>query len=75
MRLYLPADHRAFLAELNRFGQQMRTSILGHPDQRQAAETMKAYNRVIDAVQKFRSGHVRVVALYITTQQRKGEKS
>ena len=75
MRLYLPADHRAFLAELNRFGQQMRTFILGHPDRKKAAETITAYNRVIGAVQKFRSGHIRVVALYVTAQQRKGEKS
>jgi len=75
MRLYLPADHRAFLTELNQFGQQMRTFVLSHPDRKQVAETMKAYNRVIDAVQRFRSGHIRVVALYVTTQQKKGEKS
>ena len=75
MRLYLPADHRAFLEELNRFGQQMRTFILDHPDRELSAETMEAYNRVIGAMQKFRSGHIRIVALYVTTQQRKGEKS
>ena len=75
MRLYLPADHRTFIEELNQFGQQMRTFILDHPDREQAAETMEAYNRVIDAMRKFRSGHIRIVALYITTQQRKGEKS
>jgi len=75
MRLYLPADHRAFLEELNRFGQQMRTFILDHPDREQVAETVEAYNRVIDAMRNFRSGHIRVVALYVTTQQRKGEKS
>jgi indoleamine 2,3-dioxygenase len=75
MRLYLPADHRNFLEELNRFGQQMRTFILDHPDRELAAETMEAYNRAIDAMQKFRSGHIRIVALYVTVQQRKGEKS
>ena len=75
MRLYLPVDHRAFLEELSRFGQQMRTFIFEHPDWEQAAETMEAYNRVIDAMRRFRSGHIRVVALYVTTQQRKGEKS
>jgi indoleamine 2,3-dioxygenase len=75
MRLYLPADHRAFLEELNRFGQQMRKFILDHPDREQAAETMEEYNRVIDAMRKFRSGHIRVVALYVTTQQKGGEKS
>jgi tryptophan 2,3-dioxygenase len=75
MRLYLPADHRSFLEELSRFGQQMRAFILDHPDREQAAETMEAYNKVIDAMGKFRSGHIRVVALYLTTQQRKGEKS
>ena len=74
MRLYLPADHRAFLEELNRFGQQMRKFILEHPDRKQAAETMEAYNRVIDAMRGFRSGHIRIVALYVTTQRR-GEKS
>ena len=75
MRLYLPADHRAFLEELNRFGQQMRTFILDHPDRELSAGTMEAYNRAIDAMQKFRSGHIRIVALYVTTQRRKGEKS
>ena len=75
MRLYLPADHRAFLEELNRFGQQMRTFILNHPDRELVAETVEVYNRVIDAMQKFRSGHIRIVALYITAQQRRGEKS
>jgi len=75
MRLYLPADHRAFLEELGRFGQQMRSFILNHPDREQATGTTEAYNRVIDAMQKFRSGHIRIVALYVTTQQRKGEKS
>ena len=75
MRLYLPADHRGFLEALNRFGQQMRAFILNHPDREQAAETMEAYNRVIDAMQKFRSGHIRIVALYVTAQRRKGEKS
>ena len=75
MRLYLPADHRTFLEELNRFGQQMRAFILDHPDREQATETMEAYNRVIDAMQKFRSGHIRIVALYVTAQQRKGERS
>jgi len=75
MRLYLPADHRAFLEELNRFGQQMRTFILDHPDRELSVKTMEAYNRAIDAMQKFRSGHIRIVALYVTAQQRKGEKS
>ena len=75
MRLYLPADHRAFLEELNRFGQQMRSFILDHPDRELAAETMEAYNRVIEAMQQFRSGHIRIVALYVTAQQRRGEKS
>ncbi|KAF9647883.1 Indoleamine 2,3-dioxygenase [Thelephora ganbajun] len=75
MRLYLPADHRAFLNELNRFGQQIREFILDNPDREQAAETMEAYNRVIDAMRKFRSGHIRTVALYVTTQQGKGGKS
>ena len=75
MRLYLPADHRAFIEELNRFGQQMRTFILDHPDRERAAQTMEAYNGVIEAMQKFRSGHIRIVALYVTAQQGKGEKS
>ena len=75
MRLYLPADHRAFIEELNRFGQQMRTFILDHPDRERAAQTTEAYNRVIEAIKKFRSGHIRIVALYVTAQQRKGEKS
>jgi len=75
MRLYLPADHRAFLEELSQFGQQMRAFILDHLDRAQAAETMEAYNRVIDAMRRFRSGHIRVVALYVTAQQRKGERS
>lgn len=75
MRLYLPADHRAFLQELNRFGRQMRTFILDHPDRELATETMEAYNKVIDAMQKFRSGHIRIVGLYITAQKKKGENS
>jgi hypothetical protein len=53
----------------------MRAFILDHPDREQAAETMEAYNKVIDAMGKFRSGHIRVAALYLTTQQRKGDKS
>lgn len=75
MRLYLPADHRSFLGELSLFGQKMRGFILGHPDGELVAETVKAYNKVIEALQEFRSGHIRLVALYITTQQRIGEKS
>ena len=75
MRLYLPNSHRAFLEELSRFGQQMRAFILDHPDREQSAETMEAYNKVIDAMQKFRGGHIRIVGLYVTAQQRKGEKS
>ena len=74
MRLYLPADHRTFLEGLSRFGQRMRAFILDHPDWDQAAETMSAYNRVIDAMRRFRSGHIRVVALYVTVQQKNGEK-
>ena len=34
---------------------------------------MEAYN--IDAMRRFRSGHIRVVALYVTTQQRMGERT
>ena len=75
MRLYLPADHRTFLEELSRFGEQMRAFILNHPDRKQVTETMGAYNRVIDAMRRFRNGHIRVVALYVTAQQRNGEKS
>ena len=75
MRLYLPADHRAFLEELSQFGEQMKNFILDHPDRELAGETMKAYNRVIEAMGRFRSGHIRTVALYITAQQKKGEKS
>ena len=75
MRFYLPADHRAFLEQLGRFGQQMRAFILDHPDREQAAETAEAYNRVIEAMRRFRSGHIRVVALYVTAQQREGGKS
>ena len=54
MRLYIPADHRAFLEDLSRFGQCMRVSILDHPDRKQAVGTMEAYNRVIDTMRKFR---------------------
>ena len=39
-RLYLPANHRVFIEELNRFGQQMRTFILDHPDRERAAQTI-----------------------------------
>ena len=72
MRFYLPADHRAFLEELNRFGQQMRSLILNHPDRELATEMAVAYNSVIEAMGKFRSAHIRIVALYITTQQGRG---
>lgn len=75
MRLYLPADHRTFLEELSRFGQRMRSFILGHPDRELARETMEAYNSVIEEMGEFRSGHIRIVALYITAQKREGEKS
>lgn len=75
MRLYLPADHRAFLEELNPFGQQMRSFILDHPDRELAARTMEAYNGVIEGMRKFRSGHIRVVALYVSAQLKRGEKS
>ena len=75
MRLYLPADHRAFLEELDLFGRQMRSFILDHPDREPAGRTLEAYNRVIEALQKFRSGHIRIVALYVSAQQRKGENS
>lgn len=75
MRLYLPADHRVFLEELSRFGQQMRDLIIGHPDRELATETMKAYNGVIEAMRKFRCGHIRIVALYVTTQRKAGENS
>ena len=74
MRLYLPADHRAFLEELSQFGREMRSFILNHPDRELAAEAMEAYNRVIDAMREFRSGHIRIVALYVTAQQQRGEK-
>lgn len=75
MRLYLPADHRSFLEELNLFGQKMREFILGHPDRELVAETVEAYNKAIEALQEFRSGHIRLVALYVTAQQRIGERS
>lgn len=75
MRLYLPADHRSFLEELNQFGQRMRNFILDHSHLELVTETTKAYNRVIKAMQEFRTGHIRIVALYVTTQQGGGEKS
>ena len=57
--------------ELSRFGQRMRVSILDYPDREQVAGMIEAYN--VDAMRRFRSGHNRVVALYVTTQQRIGE--
>lgn len=75
MRLYLPAAHRVFLEELNEFGQRMRDFILYHPHWKLASVTAKAYDRVIEAMRNFRSGHIRIVALYITAQTRRDEKS
>ena len=75
MRLYLPADHRAFLEELNRFGRQMRGLILSHPDRKLATEAMKAYNRAIEAMRQFRNTHIQIVARYVTAEQKGGEKS
>ncbi|KAF8340479.1 Indoleamine 2,3-dioxygenase [Cantharellus anzutake] len=52
--LYMPRHHRAFLSYLSK-----------HVDQPKLKE---AYNSAVDALKRFRDGHIRIVTLYIIAQ-------
>ncbi|KAI8989732.1 Indoleamine 2,3-dioxygenase [Trametes punicea] len=62
MRRYMPAEHRTYLAALsNRSLRQIveRTPALRGP-----------YNAAVDALKRFRDGHIRIGTLYIISQAR-----
>ena len=69
MRAYMPADHRAFLADM-----EARPSIAAfcakHGDGDAANGLKAAFNAVVDALATFRTAHIGIVARYIIAQQR-----
>ncbi|OSD08547.1 Indoleamine 2,3-dioxygenase [Trametes coccinea BRFM310] len=62
MRRYMPAEHRAYLAQLQT--QSLRELVQRTPSLR------APYNAAVEALKKFRDGHIRIGTLYIISQAR-----
>ena len=65
-RLHMPRKHRLFLEWLEE--QPSLRQYIIHSNQKKLKET---YNQCIKAIEKFRSGHIQIVALYILAQKNK----
>ncbi|KAI0372966.1 Indoleamine 2,3-dioxygenase [Pilatotrama ljubarskyi] len=62
MRRYMPAEHRAYLAQLRK--RSVRDMVLRMPSLREP------YNAAVEALKRFRDGHIRIGTLYIISQAR-----
>ncbi|KAI0647365.1 Indoleamine 2,3-dioxygenase [Trametes meyenii] len=62
MRRYMPAEHRAYLAQLGR--RSVRSVVENTPS------LIPHYNAAVDALKQFRDGHIRIGTLYIISQAR-----
>lgn len=62
MRRYMPAEHRVYLAELAK--RPVRDVVLRTP------ALCGPYNAAVDALKRFRDGHIRIGTLYIISQAR-----
>ncbi|KAI0362451.1 Indoleamine 2,3-dioxygenase [Trametes cingulata] len=62
MRRYMPAEHRAYLAQLAK--RSVRDAVLRTPCLR------GPYNAAVEALKRFRDGHIRIGTLYIISQAR-----
>ncbi|KAI0822833.1 Indoleamine 2,3-dioxygenase [Trametes gibbosa] len=62
MRRYMPVEHRVFLTQLGK--RSLREMVLRTP----ALQT--PYNAAVDALKRFRDGHIRICTLYIISQAR-----
>ncbi|KAI0672913.1 Indoleamine 2,3-dioxygenase [Trametes maxima] len=62
MRRYMPAEHRAYLTQL------MRRSV--RPVADGTPSLVDHYDAAVDALKRFRDGHIRIGTLYIISQAR-----
>ncbi|KAH9857203.1 Indoleamine 2,3-dioxygenase [Lenzites betulinus] len=62
MRRYMPAEHRVYLTQLGK--RSLREIVLRTP------ALQEPYNAAVDALKRFRDGHIRIGTLYIISQAR-----
>ena len=63
MQTYMPRHHRAFLRHLAAAPRPLRALVDDWIDREPALG--EAYNAAVNAMKRFRDGHMRIVALYI----------
>lgn len=65
---YMPRHHRAFLTYLGTIEKPVRALVQAHLDNERLSS---GYNTAVDALKRFRDGHIRIATIYIVSQARR----